>query len=232
MRTLRRWRPPYHRRCRFGESRCTRGGGAPHAFTTAACLTGTPKVYIDMVSIETICVASRRRCKMVSVKTKSVLVDEINELIGAVGEFDSAEGDAERDYMASTARRVLSDTARRLADARHAPACRHRRRARSASWALPPLRPAQGTASKHVQRLVEAGLVERSPNPGNRKEVVLSLTADGLPSSRPPPHARRDETRAGATSCRGQQRRAGGPDESAAGPAGHRKGRGTDRRGE
>ena len=38
---------------------------------------------------------------MVSVKTKSVLVGEINELIGAVGDkFDSAEGDAERDYMA------------------------------------------------------------------------------------------------------------------------------------
>ena len=37
----------------------------------------------------------------------------------------------------------------------------------------------KGTASKHVQRLVEAGLVGRSPIPGNRKEVVLSLTADG-----------------------------------------------------
>src|SRR5262245_49914346 len=37
----------------------------------------------------------------------------------------------------------------------------------------------KGTVSKHVQRLVEAGLVERRPIPGNRKEVTLSLTADG-----------------------------------------------------
>ena len=37
----------------------------------------------------------------------------------------------------------------------------------------------KGTVSKHVQRLVEAGLVERTPIPGNRKEVVLTLTADG-----------------------------------------------------
>lgn len=37
----------------------------------------------------------------------------------------------------------------------------------------------KGTVSKHVQRLVEAGLVVREPIPGNRKEVQLSLTADG-----------------------------------------------------
>jgi DNA-binding MarR family transcriptional regulator len=30
-----------------------------------------------------------------------------------------------------------------------------------------------------VQRLVEAGLVTRSPIPGNRKEIELTLTADG-----------------------------------------------------
>jgi DNA-binding MarR family transcriptional regulator len=33
--------------------------------------------------------------------------------------------------------------------------------------------------SKHVQRLVDAGLVTRSPVPGNRKELQLSPTADG-----------------------------------------------------
>jgi len=33
--------------------------------------------------------------------------------------------------------------------------------------------------SKHVQRLVEEGLVERNPIPGNRKEVTLALTSDG-----------------------------------------------------
>jgi DNA-binding MarR family transcriptional regulator len=37
----------------------------------------------------------------------------------------------------------------------------------------------KGTVSKHVQRLVEAGLVVRTPVPGNRKEIQLDLTADG-----------------------------------------------------
>ncbi|MGE0216554.1 MarR family transcriptional regulator [Mycolicibacterium sp.] len=37
----------------------------------------------------------------------------------------------------------------------------------------------KGTVSKHVQRLVDAGLVERTPVPGNRKEIRLQLTADG-----------------------------------------------------
>lgn len=37
----------------------------------------------------------------------------------------------------------------------------------------------KGTVSKHVQRLVEAGLVRRDAVPGNRKEVALSLTSDG-----------------------------------------------------
>jgi DNA-binding MarR family transcriptional regulator len=31
-----------------------------------------------------------------------------------------------------------------------------------------------------VQRLVEAGLVTRSPIPGNRKEIELALTSDGM----------------------------------------------------
>jgi DNA-binding MarR family transcriptional regulator len=37
----------------------------------------------------------------------------------------------------------------------------------------------KGTVSKYVQRLVDAGLVARSPVPGNRKEIRLSLTGDG-----------------------------------------------------
>jgi len=37
----------------------------------------------------------------------------------------------------------------------------------------------KGTVSKHVQRLVEAGLVRREPVPNNRKEVRLVLTPDG-----------------------------------------------------
>lgn len=37
----------------------------------------------------------------------------------------------------------------------------------------------KGTVSKHVQRLVDAGLVIRSAVPGNRKELQLTPTADG-----------------------------------------------------
>jgi DNA-binding MarR family transcriptional regulator len=87
------------------------------------------------------------------VKTKSDLVDEINGLIGAVGDkFDAEEGDPERDYMEGPVSVVgLAARADQL----------------------------KGTVSKHVQRLVGAGLVERTPIPGNRKEVTLSLTADG-----------------------------------------------------
>jgi DNA-binding MarR family transcriptional regulator len=37
----------------------------------------------------------------------------------------------------------------------------------------------KGTVSKHVQRLVGAGLVVCVPIPGNRKEIELALTDDG-----------------------------------------------------
>jgi DNA-binding MarR family transcriptional regulator len=117
---------------------------------------------------------------MVSVKTKSALVGEINALIGAVGDkFDSAEGDAERDFMAEHCPKRLEHAVRRLptlsmhllAHIAEGPVSVVGLAARAGQL--------KGTASKHVQRLVEAGLVERSPIPGNRKEVVLSLTPDG-----------------------------------------------------
>lgn len=117
---------------------------------------------------------------MVSVKTKSVLVDEINDLIGAVGDkFDSAEGDAERDFMAEHCPQRLGHVVRRLptlsmhllAHIAEGPVSVVGLAARSGQL--------KGTASKHIQRLVETGLVQRAPIPGNRKEVVLSLTPDG-----------------------------------------------------
>ena len=117
---------------------------------------------------------------MVSVKTKSELVDEINGLIGAVGDkFDGEEGDPERDYMAAHCPKRLEGTARRL------PTLSMHLLAHIAEGPVSvvglALRADQlkGTVSKHVQRMVEAGLVERSPIPGNRKEVTLGLTADG-----------------------------------------------------
>ena len=52
---------------------------------------------------------------MVSVKTKSALVDEIGTLVREVGDkFDSEEGDAERDYMAARCPKRLERTVRTL----------------------------------------------------------------------------------------------------------------------
>jgi DNA-binding MarR family transcriptional regulator len=117
---------------------------------------------------------------MVSMKTKAELVDEINALIGAVGDkFDGEEGDPERDFMIEHIPKRLEGVARRLptlsmhllAHIGEGPVSVVGLAARADQL--------KGTVSKHVQRLVEAGLVERSPIPGNRKEVTLSLTADG-----------------------------------------------------
>ena len=117
---------------------------------------------------------------MVSVKTKSELIDEINALIGAVGDkFDAEEGDPERDYMVKHIPKRLEGVARRL------PTLSMHLLAHIAEGPVSVVGLAtradqlKGTVSKHVQRLVEAGLVEREPIPGNRKEVTLSLTADG-----------------------------------------------------
>jgi DNA-binding MarR family transcriptional regulator len=118
---------------------------------------------------------------MVSVKTKAELVDEINALIGAVGDkFDGEEGDPERDYMAAHCPKRLEGIARRL------PTLSMHLLAHIAEGPVSVVGLAaradqlKGTVSKHVQRLVEAGLVERTPIPGNRKEVTLGLTADGM----------------------------------------------------
>ncbi len=113
-------------------------------------------------------------------KTKAELVDEINALIGAVAEkFDAEEGDPERDFMVEHSPKRLQGVARRLptlsmhllAHIAEGPVSVVGLAARAGQL--------KGTVSKHVQRLVEEGLVERTPIPGNRKEVTLGLTADG-----------------------------------------------------
>lgn len=118
---------------------------------------------------------------MVSVKTKSALIADINGLIRAVGDkFDSDEdGDAERDFMADRCPVRLRAAVRELptlsmhlmAGIEDGPLSLVKLAARSGQL--------KGTVSKHVQRLVEAGLVQRAPIPGNRKESHLTLTADG-----------------------------------------------------
>lgn len=118
---------------------------------------------------------------MVSVKTKSGLIDAINSLIGAVGDkFDADEdGDPQRDFVAQRCPKRLARTAREL------PVLSMHLLAAIADGPLSLVGLAaasgqlKGTVSKHVQRLVEAGLVVRTPVPGNRKEIQLNLTPDG-----------------------------------------------------
>ena len=117
---------------------------------------------------------------MVSVKTKSALITEIGALVGAVGDkFDNDESDAERDYLAERCPPRLERTVREL------PTLSLHLLAVLADGPISVVGLAaradqlKGTVSKHVQRLVDAGLVTRAPLPGNRKELQLSPTADG-----------------------------------------------------
>lgn len=118
---------------------------------------------------------------MVSVKTKSALIADINELVGALGDkFDNDEdGDAERDFVVARCPKRLEQVIRStptlsvhlLAVIAEGPVSVVGLAARSGQL--------KGTVSKHVQRLVDAGLVARTPIPGNRKEIELNPTADG-----------------------------------------------------
>jgi DNA-binding MarR family transcriptional regulator len=117
---------------------------------------------------------------MVSVKTKAAAIAEISDLVRAVGDkFDTTDGDAERDFMAAHCPSHLRPVVREIpALSMHLldhltdqPVNVVALAARAGQL--------KGTVSKHVQRLVDAGLVQRSAVPGNRKEVALSLTEDG-----------------------------------------------------
>ena len=118
---------------------------------------------------------------MVSVKTKLELIDAITGLMATVGDRlgNGGEGDAERDFMAAGCPQRLQPLVRTLptssmhllAEIAEGPVSVVGLAARSGRL--------KGTVSKHVQRLVEAGLVARTPVPGNRKEIELALTEDG-----------------------------------------------------
>ena len=118
---------------------------------------------------------------MVSVKTKPALITDINDLLGAVKDKfeDDGDGDAERDFMIERCPPRLRETLRTLptlalhllAHLEGGPTGVVGLAARSGQL--------KGTVSKHVQRLVEAGLVVRTPVPGSRKEIELALTEDG-----------------------------------------------------
>ncbi len=116
---------------------------------------------------------------MVSVKTKMEAVGAITRLLGALSDKFDTDVDAERDYMAAHcpghlkgAVRDVPTLAMHLLD-QIAEGSVNIVGLAAQSGQL------KGTVSKHVQRLVDAGLVERNPLPGNRKEIRLSLTDDG-----------------------------------------------------
>ena len=116
---------------------------------------------------------------MVSMKTKADAVGEIGRLLTALADKFENDGDAERDYLTANCAARLERPIREIPTlgvhllAAIADGAVNIVGLAAASGQL------KGTVSKNVQRLVEAGLVQRSPVPGNRKEIRLSLTADG-----------------------------------------------------
>ena len=116
---------------------------------------------------------------MVSVKTKADAVDEIGRLLIALAEMNDGADD-ERDYLVEACPERLEPVIRQM------PTLTVHLLAAIGDGATNIVGLAarsgqlKGTVSKHVQRLVEAGLVQRSPVAGNRKEIHLSLTDDGV----------------------------------------------------
>ena len=117
---------------------------------------------------------------MVSMKTKAEAVERIGQLLTDLADrHDDRDVDDERDYL------VAHCPARLERPIREIPTLGVHLLAAIGDGATNIVGLAaqsgqlKGTVSKNVQRLVEAGLVQRGPVPGNRKEIRLSLTPDG-----------------------------------------------------
>ncbi|MEH3138710.1 MAG: MarR family transcriptional regulator [Mycobacterium kyogaense] len=111
--------------------------------------------------------------------TKADAVARIEDLLVALAELDDGR-DAERDYLVASCPERLERVIRQMPTmAIHVMAAIGEGATNIVGLSA---RTGQlkGTVSKHVQRLVEAGLVDRSAVPGNRKEVRLTLTEDGV----------------------------------------------------
>ena len=111
---------------------------------------------------------------MVSVKTKSALIADIDGLVGpsatsstptkTVTPSATSWPTAARHACEAAVRELPTLSMHLLAGIDEGPLSLVKLAARSGQL--------KGTVSKHVQRLVEAGLVERTPIPGNRKEIT------------------------------------------------------------
>ena len=138
-----------------------------------------PGVSNEMVSDGNHRPGGRGYGKMVSMKTKSEAVAEIGGLLDVLVDKFETDDDAERDYLVEHCPARLHPALRELPTmgihlmAKIADGASNIVGLATASGQL------KGTVSKHIQRLVEVGLVERGPVPGNRKEIRLSLTDDG-----------------------------------------------------
>lgn len=115
---------------------------------------------------------------MVSVKTKAAAVAEIADLLSALAEMGD-EVDDEREYLVAASPDRLEPVIRGLPTLTMHLLAGIGDGATNIVGLAAQSGQLKGTVSKHVQRLVEAGLVERSPVAGNRKEIHLSLTGDG-----------------------------------------------------
>jgi DNA-binding MarR family transcriptional regulator len=132
----------------------------------------------EMVSEETI--DRRRGCdKIVSVKTKAEAVAAISGLLSALSDKFDTDDDAERDYMAAHCPGHLKAAAREVPTLAVHLLDRIAEEPVNIVGLAAQSGQLKGTVSKQVQRLVDAGLVERHPVPGNRKEIRLSPTEDG-----------------------------------------------------
>ncbi|MCV7229741.1 MarR family winged helix-turn-helix transcriptional regulator [Mycolicibacterium komossense] len=112
-------------------------------------------------------------------KTKSEAVGVISQLLGALSDKFDTDDDAERDYLAEHCPGHLKSAAREIPTLAMHLLDRIGDEPVNIVGLAAQSGQLKGTVSKHVQRLVDAGLVERNPVPGNRKEIRLSLTADG-----------------------------------------------------
>ncbi|WP_185976299.1 MarR family winged helix-turn-helix transcriptional regulator [Mycolicibacterium sp. 018/SC-01/001] len=110
--------------------------------------------------------------------TKAEVVTRIEDLLIALAELDDGR-DAERDYLVAACPARLERAIRGLPTVAIHVLAAIGEGVTNIVGLSERTGQLKGTVSKHVQRLVEAGLVQRSPVPGNRKEVHLTLTDDG-----------------------------------------------------